>query len=256
VIGRLKTLLRQLTTMTSFDIRRRLPAASLSPLDLILDSYNARGEPITIIQVGACDGVTSDPIRHYVKKGGAHAILIEPNPLAFARLQENYAGIPNVTLVPAAIGEVDGEAHLYRVKPTQKKDSGVDSTLEIASFYREHLERHGKKAHEIEQITVPCRSLSSLVTELGLTKIDLLQIDAEGFDAAVVRMALKMTVRPDCINFEHMHLSRKDRKPLFDSLEAHGYVLGYDSWNILAVQTPLLKRMKGEELQPEPAPSI
>jgi len=237
-----------MTLMTPFDIRRRLPAASLTPLDLVLNSYDARGEQITIVQVGACDGVTSDPIRHHVKRGCARAVLIEPNPLAFARLQANYAGIPNVTLVPAAIGEVDGEAYLYRVKNTQKSDSQVDLTLELASFYREHLERHGKKAHEIERITVPSRTLSSLVTELGLTKIDLLQIDVEGFDAAIVRMALKIPVRPDCINFEHVHLTREDRKPLFDLLEAHGYLLGYDSWNILAVQLSLVKRMRGEGL--------
>lgn len=247
MIRQLKNLLRRTTLMTSFDIRRRLPAASLSPLDLVLNSYDARGEQITILQVGACDGVTSDPVRHHVKRGCARAVLIEPNPLAFARLQENYAGIPNVTLIPAAIGELDGEAHLYRVKKTDETDSEVDLTLELASFYREHLERHGKKAHEIERITVPSRTLSSLVNELGLTKIDLLQIDVEGFDAAVVRMALKMQVRPDCINFEHVHLSRTDRKPLFDLLEAHSYVLGYDSWNILAMQLPMLKRMQGEE---------
>ena len=90
---------------------------------------------------------------------------------------------------------------------------------------------------------MPCRSLPSLVAELGLTRIDLLQIDAEGFDAAVVRMALKMPVRPGCINFEHLHLSKADRQPLFDLLKANGYLLGYDDWNILAVQTPLLERV-------------
>jgi hypothetical protein len=120
----------------------------------------------------------------------------------------------------------------------------VDLTLQVASFFREHIERHGKKPHEIERITVPCRSLSSLVAELGLTKIDLLQIDAEGFDAAVVRMALKMPVRPDCINFEHMHLCRADRQPLFDLLKTNGYLLGYDAWNILALKLPMLEEVK------------
>jgi FkbM family methyltransferase len=230
--------------MTPFEIRRRLPVVTLKPLDLVLASYDARGEKVTILQVGACDGVNNDPIRHHVAKGSSRAILIEPNHFAFARLQKTYAGLPNVTLIQTAIGEQDGEAHLYRVKKTEKMDSEVDLTLQFASFYREHLEHRGFLPSEIEQITVPCRSLSSLVAELGLTKIDLLQIDAEGFDAAVVRMALKMPVRPDCINFEHIHLTSADRQLLFDVLKANGYLLGYDDWDILALQMPLLEEVK------------
>jgi FkbM family methyltransferase len=224
-----------------FEIRRRLPAITLEPLELMLQNLSAREKTITIVQVGACDGATNDPIRDQVANDSTRAILIEPNPFAFARLQMAYAERPNVTLIQAAIGESDGEVHLYRVKKTEKTNSEVDPTLQIASFYKEHLERHGKKDHEIERITVPCRSLSSLVAELALTKINLLQIDAEGFDAAVVRMALKLPVRPDCINFEHVHLAARDRQPLFDLLEENGYLLGYDAWNILALQKTSLE---------------
>jgi FkbM family methyltransferase len=237
---RTRAWLNQQMAKTPFEVRRWLPEVTLEPLDLVLQSYDAKRKQIIIVQVGACDGATSDPIRHQVEKGSTRAILIEPNPFAFARLQKTYAGVPNVTLIQAAIGEQDGEAHLYRVKQTETPDSEADLTLVIASFFREHLENHGKKDHEIERITVPCRSLSSLVAELGLNKIDLLQIDAEGFDATVVRMALNMPVRPDCINFEHVHLKTTDRQPLFELLKAKGYLLSYDTWNILAMQRPLL----------------
>jgi FkbM family methyltransferase len=239
---RLKLLGERWMAKSPFEIRSRLPAVTLEPLHLILNNFSARGKNLTIVQVGACDGVTNDPIRHHVAKDSTRAILIEPNPFAFDSLRKAYAGRPNVNLIQAAIGENDGEAHLYRVKKTEKTDSEVDLTLQIASFYKEHLERHGKKAHEIERISVACRSLSSLVAELGLTKIDLLQIDAEGFDAAVVRMALKLPVRPDCINFEHVHLAARDRQPLFDLLEESGYLLGYDAWNILALQKNSLEQ--------------
>jgi FkbM family methyltransferase len=233
---RFKLFCERWMTKSPFEIRRRLPAITLEPLDLLLDTFSAREKPVTIVQVGACDGIMRDPIHAQVSKDSTRAILIEPNPYAFARLQSLHADRPNVTLVKAAIGETDGEAYLYRVKKIDEADSEVDLTLGIASFYKEHLEHHGKKAHEIERITVACRSLPSLVSELGLTKIDLLQIDAEGFDAAVVRMAMKLPVRPDCINFEHVHLAGRDRQPLFDLLKDNGYALNYDAWNILALQ--------------------
>jgi len=239
-----KRVLRHLMTLTPFEIRRRLPVVTLDPLDLLLASYEARGETTTILQVGACDGANRDPIHHYVIRGSTRAILIEPNPLAYARLEKTYAGLRNVTLIQAAIGERDGTANLYRVKNIDQMASQVDWSLLFASFYREHLERHGIQPDQIEQITVPCRSLSSLVVELGLTKIDLLQVDTEGFDATVVRMALNLPKQPDCINFEHVHLRTADRQPLFHLLNTNGYLLSHDAWNILAMQKPLLEDMK------------
>jgi FkbM family methyltransferase len=232
----LTLLAKRLMQATPFEIRRRLPEATLDPLNLLISTYEARRQEMTVIQVGACDGFSNDPIRHHVGKDFLHAILIEPNPYAFYRLQKTYEQSQNVTLIQAAIGEKDGSAYLYRVKKTERKESEIDLTLQVASFYRKHLERHGLKPHQIERIEVPCRSLQSIINELSLAKIDLLQIDAEGFDATIVRMALEMSVLPNCINFEHIHLTAADRQPLFELLRVRNYLLGFDRWNILAVQ--------------------
>jgi FkbM family methyltransferase len=233
-----------------FHVHRWMPAATLEPLHLLLAALEARGEIITILQVGACDGYTNDPIYHFVKKGCARAILVEPNPYAFGRLQKTYADVPNVTLVQTAIGDRDGEANLYRLKKTETGESEVDATLQIASFNKNHLKRIHSNPEEIECITVRCRSLSSLTTELGLGQIDLLQIDTEGFDASVVRMALEMSSPPACINFEHLHLRRSDRRPLYDLLNARDYLLSYSGWNILALQTHMLKQLQEAPLMP------
>jgi FkbM family methyltransferase len=227
-----------------FHVHRWMPIATLEPLHLLLAAMEARGEAITILQIGACDGFTNDPIHHFVKKGCARAILIEPNPYAFARLQNTYAGVPNVTLIQTAIGDRDGEAYLYRLKRSEKPQLEVDATLQIASFNKDHLRKIHGNPGEIERITVPCRSLSSLAAELGLSQIDLLQIDTEGFDASVVRMALEMPSPPACINFEHLHLHRSDRRPLYDLLNARDYLLSCGGWNILALQMQLLKKLQ------------
>ena len=52
--------------ITELEIRRSRPAVTLEPLDLVLALFDARGEEITILQVGACDGVNNDPIYHHV----------------------------------------------------------------------------------------------------------------------------------------------------------------------------------------------
>lgn len=223
-----------------FEISRALPDITLEPLDLVLASYFTLDRGMTIVQVGACDGITNDPVRRIATRTSTRAILIEPNPAAFDRLQRAYAGLTNVQCIQAAIGERDGEAYLYRVRNSPAAEAGTDLTLQISSFYREHLEKHGKKPQDIERITVSCRTLPTLVAELGLGQIDLLQIDTEGFDAVVVRMAVEMSVRPNCINFEHIHLKEPDRRPLFRLLKERDYLLCYDEWNILAMQRSFL----------------
>jgi len=225
--------------LTPFELRRRrllLPEIDLAPLDLVLEAYRARGEVVNFIQVGACDGDQNDPIRPFILTGMTRSILIEPNPFAFARLQKNYEGVPGVILVQAAIGDEDGETSFYRVKKTDKPEDEPDPTLQIASFFPQHLYKFGFKPDQIEQITVSCRTLASIVREYQWDRIDLLQIDAEGYDAKIVEMALKMPVRPRCINFEHGHIPLNDRNMLYPLLKAEDYLVSCDKINALAVQ--------------------
>ncbi len=44
------------------------------------------------------------------------AILVEPVTSKFEKLQQTYAGVPEVSLVQAAIAHHDGEMTMYRVR--------------------------------------------------------------------------------------------------------------------------------------------
>jgi len=239
-------LAQRLMALTPYEIRNRrrvLPPSTLHPLNLVLAYYKARGGIRTIVQVGACDGA-DDPLVHFIKQEGARAFLIEPNPEAFALLQKSYAGVPNVTLIQTAIADKEGEAYLYRLRGGASQGTDVCYKLGLSSFDRMHLIRNGVKPEEIEQVSVPCRTLAGIVAEHGLSQIDLLLIDVEGYDGEVVRMALQMPVRPLCIECEHSHLPSKDRAPLFALLEAAGYQVGYDRWNLLALRQEVLEAWK------------
>ena len=53
-----------------------------------------------MIQVGANDGIMCDPLRRYLaptRGQELHAVLIEPIPFYFQRLQDLYAGYPNIS---------------------------------------------------------------------------------------------------------------------------------------------------------------
>ena len=54
--------------LAPLEIRRWSPVITLEPLDLILANYGASGRMINIVQVGACDGCTNDPVFDHVAR--------------------------------------------------------------------------------------------------------------------------------------------------------------------------------------------
>jgi hypothetical protein len=67
-------------------------------------------------------------------------------------------------------------------------------------------------------------------------QIGFLQVDTEGYDAEVVRMAMQLESPPAYINFENVHLpGGPGLDALFEQLKAAGYLWIHDKWNTLAV---------------------
>lgn len=58
-----------------------------------------------------------------------------------------------------------------------------------------------------------------------VTRFDLLQIDAEGFDFEVLKASDLATYRPTLINYEHEHLTAADRVASWDLFRNLGYKL-------------------------------
>ena len=214
--------------------RRAVPPSTVSSVQLALAYLLERTPGGTLVQIGACDGAAGDPVSHFVRRGVMQAILVEPVTSNFEKLQQTYAGVPGVSLVQAAIAHHDGEVTMYRARAAGRwaDDPWVS---QVSSFDRKHLLRHGVRSHEIEEVTVPAISLPSLLTRFGIDKLDVLQIDVEGFDAEIVKMALSLPTPPDVINFERMHLTAAGIKAVFENLKRCGYTWTHDFFDTLAL---------------------
>jgi FkbM family methyltransferase len=246
----LKSIVRRCLEITPYEIKRRrnckavLPPATVDNIILALAYYVESKRLSTFVQIGACDGVSGDSSHYFIKRGQMRAVLVEPIPQLFCKLQAAYEGIPNVSLVQAAIAEHDGAINLYKVK--EGANSLADHarwSFQLASFSKAHLMKHGFVEVDIEEVTVPCLTLASLMTNCGLDRIDVLQVDAEGFDAEIVKMALRLPLIPECISFENVHLDDKAQVGIFTLLEQHGYKWTHDHWNTLALHEQLLRRL-------------
>jgi FkbM family methyltransferase len=184
--------------------------------------------PITILQIGAFDGEGDDDLRDLVNAHGLRGVLVEPQPEAFARLQQTYRDQPQVTLLQAAIAERQGVRDLYCRR-------GAASMA--ASFDRGHLLRHGIKTDEIVVKRVVCHTVASALRTASLDRVDLIQIDAEGYDWPIIRSIDFTVLQPTILRFEYRNLPNRDADACLELLALHGYRFLLEPRDIIAVHS-------------------
>ncbi len=196
-----------------------------SCLKFVLGNELLRNSNFTFMQIGAFDGAQDDDLRELVESHRLRGVLIEPQPTAYARLKRTYRNQPQVALLQAAIAEEQGTRELYCKR---------DEASMVASFDREHLRRHNIPDHEIVTQSVACHTVESAMRAAGFDHIDLMQIDAEGYDWPIIRSIDFSTVRPRILRFEYRHMSPNDADACLTLLASHGYRFVVESRDIIA----------------------
>lgn len=162
----------------------------------------AKSEIKTVVDVGANVSIYGyDRLPKQVRYIG-----FEPNPETFALLQKQKYP-ERVQLHQLAVGSVAKQVKLYDfANDAELKASQPTATL--ASVNRQVIEQFHQqkaKAYSVKQIT-----LDSFLAEQKITQVDLLKIDVEGYELAVLQGAQKMITEQkiDLIQFEfnEMHV--------------------------------------------------
>jgi FkbM family methyltransferase len=188
------------------------------------------------LQVGANDGVSHDPIHHYMKNYGWHGLLLEPLPDIFERLQRNYQSRDGVILCNAALADRDGAMTFYRINPGPEVPEFCQF---LGSFSRETILWHKHlfpaiESHIVEQ-QVEALSFSSLVERHGISKIDVILIDTEGYDFEILKQIDFQRFRPSLVIYERVHLSDDAKKASVELLEKAGYDVHTSVMSFIAV---------------------
>jgi FkbM family methyltransferase len=166
------------------------------------------------VQIGAFDGITGDPIHELVRRHKWQGVLIEPQGSIFDTLKKNYAGQPGLQFFNVAIGPQDGELTFF-----SRANGDV-----CASVSKHLVYKPGGRKSDVQVDRVPCWTLETLLAKVKAPRgVDLLLIDAEGWDYEIIRSIDFAAVRPRIIRYEHQVLSERDRNACLALLAAQGY---------------------------------
>lgn len=223
-------------------------AGRVTAIDQAL-AWLARRPEFTVVQIGAYTGDTSnDPLYSFLSEQlpghpRSVAVLVEPVRDYFEQLKDTYAGWPQVRLENAAIAESAGERDFFRIGVDPTEHGQADWLAQLGSLREDRMtslwERYEQELFDREGVEqdlaafwhanrvverVRCMTLEQLLNEYGISRPDLLQIDAEGYDYAILRTLDFSRIRPRFINYERV-LLQEDEPTCRAMLTSAGYKL-------------------------------
>lgn len=195
-----------------------------------------------LLQIGANDGSTNDPVHGLIVEHKLPAVLIEPHPLAFQKLQQTYKEHDQVKLLNLAIGESDSDNVPFYV-PDDELVQSNPRTHRLCSFSRAQLLRAltgvgvSNADDRITTIDISTKSIPTLLRENGLGRVDIIQIDVEGYDWKVLSQFDVGALRTSLINMEFFALPYDEQRECVLWLASHGYKISHFHGDLVAYRT-------------------
>ena len=165
--------------------RRFVNSKSFLNLNFILKKVFKDHKINCLIQIGANDGQRFDELNKFIKEHKIKSILVEPIIEYFEDLKKNYQNFENVHFENSAITVDNEEKEIFLVnkKNLENYDEHVRG---ISSFNKDHLIKHGVKSNHVIKKKINCISISNLLKKYNISNLDLLFIDAEGYDGDIL----------------------------------------------------------------------
>lgn len=240
-----------------YELRRKKgKLEELSCFESCLLLLSGKQKKINILQVGANDGSINDPLFGFVSRNTdrVRIILVEPQEQILPYLEDNYAFQKEKCIFNGAIGSAQ-ELTLYQIRkefwgnlvvpyatgwPDYRAPTGVTSASyeHVSAWLSRHYFGKTPFTDVIEEVSVECLDVISLLKKAQLFEtLDVLQVDAEGYDDEVIYASNIDKLRPSIINFELANLSAEKAEDLKKFLCEYGYTLSRHGIDGLAIQT-------------------
>lgn len=208
------------------------------PIKVCIENFFKK-KSVFFIQIGAHDGVSDDSIHDLIiKKNNWTGIFIEPIKYLFEKLKNNYGCSSRFIFENIAIAQKNCVKKFYYIEKDARNSFRPSLPFwydELGSFRKSHIIKHfGPKIDPfIVEKNINCITFDELCRRNKVCRIDLLSIDAEGYDYRILSQVDFSKYSPLAILIEYKHLSKIEKVKL-------AYLLKINDYKIIKYQDSLL----------------
>ena len=209
------------------------------------------GKSVFFIQIGSNDGLQGDPLNELVRSNLEwRGIFVEPVPFLFKRLCLTYScNSSRLAFENVAIADDSSDKTFYYVSDRAKEALGEQLPFwydQLGSFNRQHILSHlnGILEPYIVEENVRCSTLADLLERHQVSHLNLLHIDAEGYDYKILRQLDFSKYHPDVVLFEFKHLTEDEKRDARVMLRSEGYSLNFLDNDCLAYPYPMVSLLR------------
>ena len=190
--------------------------ASVDETAVVAHLMQARtGRKHIMVDVGAHVGTSA----RYFHKLDWTIHCFEPDPANRQKLTQRFGGAPNVTIDPRAVSDEPATGLKFFTSPESTGISGL----------------HAFRDTHAVTATVDATTVADIIKERGLTRVDFLKIDVEGYDLNVLKGVPWDTLPPDVVECEFEDAKTlklgHDWKHVAEYLESKGYTVYVSEWH-------------------------
>ena len=209
------------------NIAYKLGGYRLRPVEQLVEDVVLHDGARSFLQIGANDGYLSDPINLAIFRHSLAGTFVEPQPNYFAELQKTYRNFPGMVYVPCAIATEPGTMTMYSLDCSSGRLPGWAHG--VGTLSREQIQKFGDQIDDIDSWIrsqdVECITVAELLRRASHPDPDIVVVDAEGFDHAILSQFDFADLSTKLVIYETESMKKADAADLGRRLEAAGFAL-------------------------------
>lgn len=234
----IKNLIKKILKKKGYVSKHSLPNSKFKYDLLYLLLFALQKKNYKIIQIGANNGSSGDPINTFIEDYNNKITYLgfEPQEKPFNELKKNYQSYKNFYFLKQCVGKEGKNNFYYLNKEFENlcKKNGWFFSDGVSSLIKANLSKRLVKLnlnpedyidkYEVEVLPLK-KSIETNFKDIveHFRDIDLLQIDAEGYDDQVIYQSSIDFFKPKYINFESKNLDKYNLENLIKFLKENSY---------------------------------
>lgn len=204
--------------------------------DKTLHYIGRSGIKPSIVVIGAMDGHSFDDMTGYLTMYRWSGLFVEPIPYQFNALKRFHNSLNYMHQCKyenCAISEYNGDIEMLTIDIKAIEDGLIHPCFGgMSAVYppRNGLSSQGDAATVAaygKRIKVPCKTLQTVLTKHGANHIDIIRVDAEGWDWKILKQLDLSIYRPKLIRSEYINLQPEEKEEIVAFFSDNGYVHTY-----------------------------